>query len=110
MRGFSSLFAAAALVGTSFAEDLLFVSGLTGLEIDEAASLGFTTKTVTVAEWSTMQTADFAAFKAIIIGDNFGDTDVSDIQFLEDTSSVWGPAVQGNIIVHGMYREVFQSI
>jgi hypothetical protein len=107
MRGFSSFGVLTALFCSSFAEDLLFVDGLTGREIDEAGLLGYSTKIVTIAEWNTMQTADFAGFKAIIIGDNFGDGDVSHIQFLEDTNSVWGPAVQGNIIVHGTFEKLF---
>jgi hypothetical protein len=99
---FSSLVALAALTVSTLAEDLLFVEDLTGLEIDEAAALGFTSKTVTEAEWRAMTTADFAAFKAIIIGDNFGSSDVTLIQFLADTKNVWGPAVTGNIVIHGI--------
>jgi hypothetical protein len=106
MRAFYSLVAFASIFQSCFAEDLLFVSGLTGLEITEATTLGFTTKTVTVAEWNSMITADFAAFKAIIIADNFGNSDPNDIQFLEDTSTVWGPAIKGNIMVFGMCGEL----
>jgi len=96
------LVALAALTTSALAEDLLFVENLTGLEIDEAATLGFTTKTVTETEWRGMKTSDFAAFKAIIIGDDFGSSDLTLIQFLADTKDVWGPAVTGNIVIHGI--------
>jgi hypothetical protein len=106
---FSSLAALAALTVSALAEDLLFVEHLTGREIDEAATLGFTTKTVTETEWKAMTTTDFAAFKAIIIGDNFGSQDLNLIQFLADTKNVWGPAVTGNIIIHGIYITMLYS-
>ena len=99
----------AALTVSALAEDLLFVENLTGLEIDEAASLGFTTKTVTETEWRAMKTTDFAAFKAIIIGDDFGSNDLTLIQFLADTKDVWGPAVTGNIVIHGIYITIIYS-
>ncbi|TVY82244.1 hypothetical protein LSUE1_G002104 [Lachnellula suecica] len=96
-----SLAAFVALASSAVAEDLLFVNTLVGLEKQEAIALGYTTKVVTDAQWRAMTTADFAAFKAIIIGDDFGSSDLTQIQFLTDTKNTWGPAVQGNIIVHG---------
>ena len=106
---FSYLAAFAALTASALAEDLLFVENLTGLEIDEATSLGFSTKTVTEDQWRAMTTTDFAAFKAIIIGDDFGSSDLTLIQFLADTKNVWGPAVTGNIIIHGIYIPTLYS-
>ena len=102
MKWASTLAAFSALVSAVWAEDLLMVDTLIGLEQDEATSLGFSVKVVTQAQWSTMGTSDFAAFKAIIIGDPYGSQDLTLIQFLSDTASTWGPAVQGNIIIHGM--------
>lgn len=103
------LAALAALTASALAEDLLFVENLTGLEIDEATSLKFSTKTVSEAQWRAMTTSDFAAFKAIIIGDDFGSSDLTLIQFLADTKDVWGPAVTGNIIIHGIYITILDS-
>lgn len=103
------LAALAALTASALAEDLLFVENLTGLEISEATSLGFSTKTVSEAQWRAMATSDFAAFKAIIIGDDFGSSDLTLIQFLADTKDVWGPAVTGNIIIHGIYTTMLDS-
>jgi hypothetical protein len=102
MKWTSTLSAFSALLSAVLAEDLLFVETLVGLEESEATSLGFSTKVVTEAQWRAMSTSDFQAFKAIIIGDDFGSQDLSLIQFLTDTKATWGPAVQGNIIIHGM--------
>jgi len=101
MKWYASLAAMAALVSSAVAQDLLFVTGLTGDEEAIARAKGYTTKIVSEAAWRNMTTADFTPFKAIIIGDEYGSADLSLIKFLEDTKNVWGPAVQGNIIVHG---------
>lgn len=99
---FSLVTAALAVAGSALAEDLLFLDDLVGHEEDHALALGFTTKVVTETEWRAMKTSDFAAFKAIIIGDPGGSRDVGRIKFLEDTNTIWGPAVTGNIIIHGI--------
>jgi hypothetical protein len=99
---------------TAFGRDLLFVEKLLTYDSYEqtvAESLGFTSTIVSEVEWRSMKTSDFASFKAIIISDTaediYGD---GRLQFLADTADVWGPAVTGNIIIHGihialLYRE-----
>lgn len=96
-----SLAALTALASAVTAEDLLFINTLVGSENTRAKSLGYTTKVITEAQWRTLKTSDFAAYKAIILGDDFGASNLAQIKFLADTKDVWGPAVQGNIIVHG---------
>jgi cysteine-rich repeat protein len=98
-----SFLAAATAFATALAAtpDLLFVDTLQGLEISEATTLGFTTQTVTEAEWKSMTTQQFAQYKAIIIADEFGSSDLTMIQFLADTANTWGPAITGNIILLG---------
>jgi hypothetical protein len=92
----------AALAGSALAEDLLFIDTFQAQEYTDATTtLGFTAKVVTEAEWRAMTTVDFAKFKAIIIADNYGDNTLSDIQFLDDTKTVWSPAVTGNVILIG---------
>ncbi|TGO32632.1 hypothetical protein BHYA_0300g00050 [Botrytis hyacinthi] len=92
----------ASLTASVLAEDLLFVDKFEFKEFAEATSvLGYTTKVVSEAEWKTMTTAEFAAFKAIVIADPDCSTSPSDVQFLTDTKNTWGPAVQGNIVVIG---------
>ncbi|KAF7922065.1 uncharacterized protein EAE98_008276 [Botrytis deweyae] len=92
----------ASLTASVLAEDLLFVDKFEFKEFAEATSvLGYTTKVVSEAQWKTMTTAEFAAFKAIVIADPDCSTSPSDVQFLTDTKNTWGPAVQGNIVVIG---------
>jgi len=100
---FYTLGLAAGLAASAVAEDLLFVDTF---EYDEYAesinTLGLTAKVVTETEWSAMTTADFAAFKAIVIADPNCATDPTDLDFLASSNKVWGPAVQGNIVLIGM--------
>ncbi|CAG8983527.1 hypothetical protein HYALB_00004328 [Hymenoscyphus albidus] len=101
MKWTISFAALSALASSALAEDLLFVTNLIGREEQSAKDLGFTTKVVTEAQWRALTTSDFASYKAIIIGDNFGSSNQDNIKFLTDTKNTWGPAVQGNIIIHG---------
>jgi hypothetical protein len=98
----SSTFAAfSAIISSAIAEDLLFLDSLVGREQGNAVDLGFTTKVVTEAQFRALTTADFASYKAIIFGDDFGSSNQAQLQVLVDTKNVWGPAVTGNIIIHG---------
>jgi hypothetical protein len=103
---FSTLGLMAGLAASAMAEDILFVDSFEYDEYTEATTtLGYSVKVVTEAEWNTMTTTDFAAFKAIVIADPDCSYDPSDITFLADTNKVWGPAVQGNIVVIGTSHE-----
>lgn len=87
------------------AADLLFVEDLVPYYSEEiilAKELGYVSEIVSVAEWKAKKTKDFASYKAIIISDPSPGANPADIQFLADTAGIWGPAVQGNIIIHGM--------
>lgn len=103
MRAFSYLTAAAAtLIGSVWAEDLLFVDTLKYTEYQEATTtLGMTAKVVTIDEWKAMTTTDFTKFKAIIISDPNCVDDTTPIKFLEETKNTWSPAVTGNMILIG---------
>ncbi|KAH0555803.1 hypothetical protein GP486_006253 [Trichoglossum hirsutum] len=98
---FSVTAAAAALLlpALAAAEDLLFIDSLEFSEYSEAiGTLGMTAKAVSEADWRAMSTADFAAFKAIVIADpSCGG--LSQIQFLDDTKATWSPAVLGNMVL-----------
>ncbi|QSZ37070.1 hypothetical protein DSL72_009162 [Monilinia vaccinii-corymbosi] len=99
---FSTSSLLASLAASVLAEDLLFVDTFEFKEFAEVTSvLGFTTEVVSEAQWKTMTTAEFAAFKAIVIADPDCSSSPSDVQFLTDTKNTWGPAVQGNIVVIG---------
>jgi hypothetical protein len=98
----SSTFAAfSAVISSALAEDLLFLNSLVGLEQANAVGLGFTTKVVTETQFRALTTADFASYKAIIFGDAFGSSNLANLKVIVDTKNVWGPAVTGNIIIHG---------
>jgi hypothetical protein len=100
---FSTLGLMAGLAASAAAEDLLFVDTFQYDEYIEATTtLGYTAKVVTEAQWNTMTSADFAAFKAIVIADPDCALDPTDLGFLASSNSVWGPAVQGNIVLIGM--------
>jgi hypothetical protein len=101
---FSTLGLMAGLTASTMAEDLLFVDNFEYDEYTEATTtLGYSVKVVSEAEWSAMTTADFAAFKAIVIADPDCSSDPTDVAFLASTNTIWGPAVQGNIVLIGMY-------
>jgi hypothetical protein len=101
---FSTFSLLASLAASAVAEDLLFIDSLKYQEYTEATEVdGFTAKVVTEAEWRAMSTADFAAFKAIILSDPMGSSDTTILQFLEDTKAVWSPAILGNMILIGNY-------
>src|SRR4051794_23003562 len=74
--------------------------GASSIEATKAASLGFTVDVVDSATWSSMTAADFASYRAIILGDpNCGD--VSAVAAAEANASVWGPTINGNVVVIG---------
>jgi len=52
-------------------------------------------------EWNGMTTADFAKYKAIIIPDCLCNTSLETIDFLDESKSVWSPAVMGNMVLIG---------
>lgn len=100
---FSAVGLLATLTASVVAEDVLFVDQFEFIEYSEAiGTLGFTAKVVTEDEWRTMTTADFAAFKSIVLADPECGGDTGALQFLVDTKDVWGPAVQGNIVLIGI--------
>lgn len=117
----AGLVAAAMAATAAAAEDVLFHEALTYLEYDQATTMlamtgmldtgllhcycpltpwAPTAHIATDEEWRSMTTADFAQYKAIVLADpNCGN--LSMIDFLEDTKTVWSPAVTGNIILIG---------
>lgn len=99
---FSSFGLVASMVASILAEDLLFVDVFEFQEYNEAiTTLGMTTKVVTETEWRAMTTTDFASYKAIVLADPSCSSDLTSLEFLVDTKNVWGPAVEGNMILIG---------
>jgi hypothetical protein len=75
--------------------------GASSFEGQRAAAQGFGVDVVDAATWSSMTTAQFAQYRAIIIGDNRDSGEPADLTAAENNASVWGAAVNGNVIVTG---------
>lgn len=75
--------------------------GNSSLEAKAAQSAGLTVNVVDNATWESMTTADFAQYRVIIIGDPTCTADPAVATAATMTTSVWGPAVNGNVIING---------
>jgi hypothetical protein len=73
--------------------------GPASIEATAAASLGFTVDIVSPAQWGTLTAADFARYRAIILGDPTCRADTGGIAAAEANASVWGPVVNGNVVI-----------
>ncbi|MFT4036473.1 MAG: PKD domain-containing protein [Patulibacter sp.] len=74
--------------------------GANSYEVQRAEELGYEVDVVDDAGWRAKTRADFAQYRAIIIGDT-GYTPASAYDAAVDTVGVWGPAVSGNVVVIG---------
>lgn len=87
------------ILGTTLAR------GLDSREVWEAEALGLVPEVVDATTWAAKTTADFARYKAIILGDPIplgcGDRFRSGIAPAEANVSVWGPAINGNVLIMG---------
>jgi hypothetical protein len=74
-------------------------------EVLEAEALGLVPEVVDDATWAAKTTADFARYRAIILGDPVptacGDGWRYPIAAAEANVSVWGPAITGNVLLMG---------
>jgi hypothetical protein len=75
--------------------------GASSVEGQQAAAQGFGVDVASASAWSSMTTAQFAAYRAIVISDNHDSGNVSDLAAAEANASVWGAAVNGNVIITG---------
>jgi cysteine-rich repeat protein len=65
-----------------------------------AAANGFTVVVDSAAAWGARTTADFATFRAIILGDATC-TSLGVVAAAVANKAVWGPAINGNVIING---------
>jgi len=75
--------------------------GAGSFEATKAASLGFTVVVASAAQWGAMTTAEFASYRALILGDPTCVLGTAPIAAAEANKAVWGAAVDGNVIVIG---------
>jgi hypothetical protein len=81
--------------------DTTVAGGAMSFEAQQAASLGLTVDVVNAATWSSMSTAQFASYRAIVLGDRNCVADPSPVAPAEANRVVWSAAVTGNVIVVG---------
>lgn len=73
-----------------------------------AAANGFTVVVDSAVAWGARTTAEFATFRAIILGDATC-TSVGAVAAAEANRAVWGPAINGNVIINGTDPVFHQS-
>lgn len=82
--------------------DTTVSGGAASIEATKAAALGFTVEVVSAATWGAMTTADFASYRAIVLGDPTCAFDSpGPIAAAEANRAVWGPVINGNAILVG---------
>src|SRR4051794_36697940 len=77
--------------------------GASSIEATEAAADGLAVDVVDAATWSGMTASQFADYRAIILGDPTckGPPTTSDINAAAANAKVWGPVINGNIVILG---------
>lgn len=78
-------------------------NGTNSLEAQAIRAQGLNPIVVDGPTWQGMTTAQFASYRAIVLGDPTCDPESTPTPYAAATASVaqWGPAVQGNVIVIG---------
>lgn len=80
--------------------DSAVTGGANSIEAQQAAADGYGVDVVDAATWSAMTASQFAAYRAIILGDPTCGSE-SSVAAAEADASVWGPVVDGNIEIIG---------
>src|SRR5260370_15215390 len=93
--------AARAATGGVLILDTTVTNGVGSLEAQAAQALGLTVNVVDAATWGSMTTANFASYSAIILGDPTCVGAAFPLAAAEANTSVWGPAITGNVILIG---------
>ncbi len=74
--------------------------GLSSDEATNAIALGFGVDVVTAEEWGAMTAANFASYRALILGDTCSTT-TAPIAAAEANRAVWSSVTSGNIVLIG---------
>ena len=85
--------------------------GVESVEATAARSLGYTVEMATDTVWAAKTSADFSTYRAIILGDRTCSTARTLLGAAEKNSGIWGPVVDGNVVVVGtdpVYHEADQ--
>ncbi len=89
--------------------DTSVMGGLGSPEAVQASALGFTVELATEAVWAGKSQADFATYRALVLGDATC-SDLSSINAAILNRTTWGPATNGNIILIGGDPEYHASM
>lgn len=82
--------------------DSTVTGGVLSVEAVQAVALGFTPVVVSPATWSAMTAAEFATYRALVLGDPTCGVPASPyIDAALANQAVWGPVINGNVIVNG---------
>jgi uncharacterized repeat protein (TIGR01451 family) len=74
--------------------------GSSSREAQAAGAAGYAARLVSDADWRSMTTADFASYRAIVLGDR-SCSSVGQVAAAADTTGIWGPAIDGNVVIDG---------
>ena len=88
-------------VAAAAANEILIFEPTDSIELQQAVTnAGFVPVVISAAGWSELTTADFRQYRALLIGDpSCGGVDQVDAAVAN--RSVWGAAVDGNVIIDG---------
>lgn len=77
--------------------------GSSSIEASEAAADGLQVDVVDAATWSSMTESQFASYRAIILGDPTceGPPPTADANAAAANATVWGSAINGNVVILG---------
>ena len=113
LMGLVAVTPAAAVGADVLILDTTVTGGASSLEATQAALLGLSVDVVNPVQWAAMTTAQFASYKAIVLGDpTCEEAPAPALTAAELNRTVWSPAVTGNVIVNGtdpVYHAPFQA-
>jgi uncharacterized repeat protein (TIGR03803 family) len=87
--------------------DTTVYGGASSLEAQTAVALGYQVDVVNASQWSALTATDFASYRALILGDPPCGP-VSAVAAAQANRAVWGPVVNGNIIIIGTDETLHQ--
>ncbi|EPX64752.1 hypothetical protein D187_000174 [Cystobacter fuscus DSM 2262] len=75
--------------------------GTDSIEAQVARQLGYEVTLASDEEWRSLSAADFASYRALVLGDKSCSVAPGLLLAAEETRHIWGPVVDGNVIVVG---------
>ncbi|MBK7160622.1 MAG: T9SS type A sorting domain-containing protein [Ignavibacteria bacterium] len=81
--------------------DETVTSGINSVEAQACITAGFSVEIVTDAQWAAKSQADFATYRAIILGDPTCQVGNAAIDAAENNRTTWSPEIDGNVVIVG---------